>query len=172
MELLDLFPDGDRGHILVTTRNPNFTVHGTVGALELKGLKPEDASLLLLKAAVTPKPWDETIEDLAKQIADALGYHALALVQAGAIILQGMCNLQNYLQFYNHFRNSISERRSSGASLNADQVTIYAVWEHSLSWLEQRATEAGEDAAQLLSTVAFFHFRAYQGRHHYKSVGE
>lgn len=158
LELLNLFPEGDRGHILVTTRNPNFIVHGTVGAMELKGLHPRDASLLLLKAAVTPKPWDKTIEDVANKIADALGYLALALVQAGAVILQGMCNLQDYLKFYNHFRSSVSERRSSGASLNADQVTIYATWEHSLSSLEQRATEVGEDAVQLLSTVAFFHF--------------
>ena len=162
LDLLNLFPEGDRGHILVTTRNPNLTVHGTnngtVGAMELKGLKPRDASLLLLRAAVTPKPWDKAIDDAANKIADALGYLALALVQAGAVILQGMCNLQDYLKFYNHFRSSVSERRSSGASLNADQVTIYATWEHSLSSLEQRATEAGEDAAQLLSTVAFFHF--------------
>ena len=158
LDLLNLFPDGDSGHILVTTRNPNFIVHGNVGALELKGLHPRDASLLLLKAAVTPKPWDKTIEDVVSKIADALGYLALALVQAGAVILQGMCNLQDYLKFYNHFRSSVSKRRSSGASLNADQVTIYATWEHSLSSLEQRATEAGEDAVQLLSTVAFFHF--------------
>lgn len=158
LDLLNQFPEGDRGHILVTTRNPNLTVHGTVGAMELKGLKPRDASLLLLRAAVTPKPWDKAIDDAANEIADALGYLALALVQAGALILQGMCNLQDYLKFYNHFRSSVRERRSSGASLNADQVTVYATWEHSLSSLEQRATEAGEDAAQLLSTVAFFHF--------------
>ncbi|CAF9923178.1 MAG: hypothetical protein ALECFALPRED_002317 [Alectoria fallacina] len=158
LDLLSLFPEGDRGHILVTTRNPNLTVHGTNGAMELKGLKPRDASLLLLKAAVTPKPWDNAIEDVANKVAAALGYLALALVQAGAVILQGMCNLQDYLKFYDQFRTSVSERRSSGASLNADQVTIYATWEHSLSSLEQRATEAGEDAAQLLSTVAFFHF--------------
>ncbi len=158
LDLLILFPEGDRGHILVTTRNPNFTVHGTVGAMELKGLKPRDASLLLLKAAVTPKPWDEAIENVANKIADALGCLALAVVQAGAVILQGMCNLQDYLRFYNQFRSSVSERRLSGASLNADQVTIYATWEHSLSLLEDRGTEAGRDAVQLLSTVAFFHF--------------
>lgn len=158
LDLPNLFPEGDRGHILVTTRNPNFKVHGTVGAMELKGLKPTDASLLLLKAAVTPRPWDETIEIVANKIADALGCLALALVQAGAVILQGMCNLQDYLKFYNEFRSSVSERRSPGASLNADQVTIYATWEHSLSLLEQRGTEAGRDAVQLLSTVAFFHF--------------
>ena len=158
LDLPALFPEGDRGHILVTTRNPNLIVHGTVGAIEFRGMKPRDASVLLLKAAVTPKPWGKAIEDEAKRIADALGYLALALVQAGAVILQGMCNLQDYLKFYNQFRSRVSQRRPSGPSLNADQVTIYATWEHSLSSLEQRATEAGEDAEQLLSTVAFFHF--------------
>ena len=158
LDLLILFPEGDRGHILVTTRNPNFAVHGTVGAMELKGLKQRDASLLLLRAAVTPKPWDVAIENVANEIADALGCLALAVVQAGAVILQGMCSLQDYLKFYNQFRSSVSERRLSGASLNADQVTIYATWEHSLSLLQDRGTEAGRDAVQLLSTVAFFHF--------------
>ena len=158
LDLLSLFPEGDRGHVLVTTRNPNFTVHGTVGAMELKGLKPKQAALLLLKAAVTPKPWDEAIKMVANKIADALGCLALALVQAGAVILQGMCNLHDYLNFYNQFRSSLSERRSSVTSSSADQVTIYATWEHSLSLLEHRTTHAGRDAVQLLSTVAFFHF--------------
>ena len=158
LDLLKLFPDGDRGHVLVTTRNPNFTVHGTVGAMELKGLKPKQASLLLLKASVTPKPWDKAIETLAYKIADALGCLALAIVQAGAVILQGMCNLRDYLEFYAQFRSNLSERRSSGSSLTTDQVTIYATWEHSLSLLQHQGTQAGRDAVQLLSTVAFFHF--------------
>ena len=158
LDLLNLFPEGDRGHVLVTTRNPNFAVHGTVGAMELKGLRPKQASLLLLKAAYTPKPWDEPITTVANKIADALGCLALALVQAGAVILQGMCKLQDYLKFYNQFRSSLGQRRSSGASLKADQVTIYATWEHSLSLLEHRGTQAGRDAMKLLSTVAFFHF--------------
>ena len=158
LDLLVLFPEGDRGHILVTTRNPNFKVHGTVGAMELKGLEQGDASLLLLKAAVTPKPWDRTIKTVAIKVADALGCLALALVQAGTVILQGMCNLHDYLKFYDQFRNRVSERRSSIASLSVDHVTIYDTWEHSLSLLEGRSTEAVKDAVQLLSTVAFFHF--------------
>ncbi|KAM0802309.1 hypothetical protein BDR22DRAFT_819848 [Usnea florida] len=55
-DLPALFPEGNRGRILVTTRNPNRAVHDTVGAIDFRGLKLRDASVLLLKAAVIPKP--------------------------------------------------------------------------------------------------------------------
>ena len=158
LDLLSLFPEGERGHILVTTRNPNFRVHGTVGCTEFKGLKQRDALLLLLKAADTPRPWNSSVEDMGTKITDALGCLALALVQAGALILQRMCGMGNYLDFYSQYRKRIAARRSSTASTEEDQVTVYATWEHSLDSLELRHTEASTDAAQILSIVAFFHF--------------
>lgn len=157
-DLPSLFPEGERGYVLVTTRNPNFRVHGTVGACEFKGLKQKDALLLLLRAADTPKPWNTAVESMGNKITDALGCLALALIQAGALILQRMCDMRDYLDFYNQFRSKIGARRSSGSSRNDDQFTVYATWEHSLDWLENRKTEASLDAAQLLSIVAFFHF--------------
>ena len=156
-DLSSLFPQGERGHILVTTRNPNFRVHSTVGSAVFKGLKQKDALSLLLKAADFPRPWNSTVEDMGTKITDALGCLALALVHAGALILQRMCRLEDYLDFYSQYRKRIAARRS-GAATEEDQVTIYATWEHSLDSLEIRHTEASSDAAQILSIVAFFHF--------------
>lgn len=155
LDLPDLFPEGDRGHILVSTRNPGFRVHATVGSTEFKGLKEKEALTLLLRAAGVPLPWDSATESTGNQITSALGYLALALVQAGALILQRICEIKNYLDFYDQHRKRLSLHPSSREK---DQFTVYATWELSLNSLQLRRTEASMDAAQILSIVAFFHF--------------
>lgn len=158
LDLPNLFPEGERGHILVTTRNPHFRVHGTVGATEFRGLEPTDALFLFLRAADSPRPWTPAVKSVGKKIIDTLGYLALALIQAGALILQRICVMPDYLDFYNKFRSNVGTRRSLGDPNISEQLTVYATWEHSLESLEIRHTESCLDAAQLLSTVAFFHF--------------
>lgn len=158
MDLPSLFPEGERGHILVTTRNPNFKVHGTVGATEFQGLKQEDALTLLFRAADTPRPWTSSVQEMGTKITNTLGHLALALVHAGALIMQRICEMSNYLDFYNTFRNNVGAHQSSATVRNNDQLTVYATWEHSLDSLERRQTESCRDAAQLVSTVAFYHF--------------
>lgn len=158
LDLQNLFPEGERGHVIVTTRNPNFRVHNTVGSIEFKGLKQKDALLLLLRAADAPRPWNSSTEDVGTKITDALGCLALALIQAGALILQKMCEMSDYLDYYSQFRKKVGGRRSSADQKDDNKFTIYATWEHSIDSLELRRTEASLDATQLLSTVAFFHF--------------
>ena len=157
LDLPSLFPEGERGHILVTTRNPSFRIHATVGALEFSGLGKEDALLLLLRASGFRRPWDSSTEERGSEITDALGYLALALIQAGALILRQICRIDDYLGVYQEFRKKISKRQLSEDSREEDQ-TIYATWEHSIESLELRGTEASRDAVQLLSIVGFFHF--------------
>lgn len=96
------FPKGDRGHILIPTRNPAHRVHGNLGPgfFEFEGMGDDDASTLLLRAACQPEPWDGTSSILAAEITKALGFLALALTQARAAIRNGLCNLKNYLLFY------------------------------------------------------------------------
>lgn len=158
IDLPSLFPEGERGHILVTTTNPHFRIHRTVGSTEFNGLKHTDALLLLLKAADSPRPWTPADESIGTKIVDALGYLALPVIQAGALILQRICEMQDYLDFYNKFRSNVGARQSLGDPKMPDQLTVYATYEHSLASLETRRTESCLDAAQLLSTVAFFHF--------------
>ncbi|KAH8670153.1 P-loop containing nucleoside triphosphate hydrolase protein [Tricladium varicosporioides] len=53
LSLTDYLPQGDRGHVLVTTRNPAYKKYGGIGCrhLELEALNVDDASSLHLKAA-------------------------------------------------------------------------------------------------------------------------
>ncbi|MCJ1244074.1 hypothetical protein MMC30_001271 [Trapelia coarctata] len=157
LDLQSLFPEGDRGHILVTTRNPNFQIHATVGSAEFKGLEEREA-LLLLRAAGVQSPWDFSTEDNGNEITDTLGYLALALIHTGALIFQKICGLKDYLDFYNEYRQRLSIGRASKAADDHDYYAVYSTWDLSLNFIEQQRTEASCDAAQLLHIVAFFHF--------------
>ena len=158
LDIQNLFPEGERGYVLLTTRNPDFRIHGTVGSKEFRGLGERDAIHLLLRAADSPRPWSQLVEELSRKIADALGYLALALIQAGALILQRICDMHDYLDFHKKYRQTICERQRSPASITDVEFAIYATWEHSLDSLRSRHSEAGTDAVQMLSVIAFFHF--------------
>lgn len=50
-DLSNYFPPGDRGTIIITSRNPECRMHVTVGFEELDKMDLEDAITLLLKAS-------------------------------------------------------------------------------------------------------------------------
>lgn len=47
------FPSGERGYILITTRNPRLRINATVGSLTLDRLEENEANELLRKATKT-----------------------------------------------------------------------------------------------------------------------
>ena len=72
--LESLFPTGERGHILVTTRDETHRIHGTVGSksFTFSNLDQEPAAQLLLKAADKPTPWDSPTQEMASIITKLL----------------------------------------------------------------------------------------------------
>jgi hypothetical protein len=141
MDIQKHFPAGERGFILVTTRNPYHRTLGTVGEkfydLEKEKLDADESNELLLKAADEPRRIT-SVQDAAARIAERLGYLPLALVQAGKAILRRMCtcNLWNYLDIYDRSWQRIRRARSlSGlrSSLNNDEVVnmknVYSSYE-------------------------------------------
>ncbi|KAH7313318.1 tetratricopeptide repeat domain-containing protein [Stachybotrys elegans] len=153
------FPKGNRGNILVTTRNPAYKVHGNVGPryYEFRGLELQEATQLLLKASDKPTPWDKACEDLASTITKALGFLALAIVHAGAAIRDRLCSLQDYLEYYSRSRRRIRTLPLTEKS-SASEIAVYATWEICYNRLEERGTEATFDALELLNILAFFHW--------------
>jgi tetratricopeptide (TPR) repeat protein len=156
LDLLHLFPQGDRGHILVTTRNPDFRTHGT-GNIELKGLKEGEALHLLLKRAEIPMPWDVSTEHEGIEISRALGYLALALVQAGTSIFRKICDLKDYLNFHSHYRSKRRAKSHSTAGAR-DEDIVYSAFDFSLGYLQTKNTIISHDAVELLNIVGFYHF--------------
>ncbi|KAH6662555.1 hypothetical protein B0J14DRAFT_662619 [Halenospora varia] len=160
ISLDDYLPPGNKGHVIVTTRNPTHKIHGNIGCryFELYGLNADDANSLILKAAGLPLPWDDHVESKATIIAEALGRHPLALNQAGSTIRNGLCTLDEYLAFYTRTMQRSRYRRGFRFEETHEMYgSIFTSFEICYSDLTSKDTLAARDAIQLLKVFAFFH---------------
>lgn len=160
LKLDEYFPRGNRGHILITTRDPLNKLYGTIGDtfFEFQGLKTDEAKCLLLTAAGQKQPWNSTSYSIATAIAKTLGYLALAITHAGKTIRQGYCKLHEYLDFYERqWKRTRQNRQAVKTRDAADDLGVFATFEINRQALEIRDSEASRDALQLLNTFAFLH---------------
>lgn len=160
LELDEYFPKGNRGHVLITTRDPLIRSYGTVGDtfFEFQGLKTDEASSLLLTSAGEKQPWNSTSVNIATTIVETLGCLALAITHASKTIRQGYCKLHEYLDFYERqWKKSRQRRQSLKTRDNAVDFGVFATFDLNRQALESRDTEASRDALQLLDTFAFLH---------------
>ena len=166
LHLPSLFPPGNRGNILVTTRKRDFQEFGNVGSIELGGLEEDEALYLLLRSARISTPWDSAVKTAGNEITIVLGYLALAVKQAGTAISQKLCSLTEYLGFYQYYRKK-RQRASSSSSgtipLKIDSISqqddIYSAFDLSFDYLERKQTVESQDAIAILNIVSFYHFR-------------
>ena len=80
MDVLEFFPVGNRGSILVTTRNPDCRIHATVGSCEFGEMNLEEVVTLFLRAAGVEDTAAEIVRKEAVAVAKTLGCLALAIV--------------------------------------------------------------------------------------------
>ena len=158
IDLQDYFPEGERGHILITTRAPQNRRLGTVGpqSLHFEGLEQEDARSLLLQVAESkPVPWDSITQKFAASITEALGFLPLALMHAGKAIMNKLCKLDEYLKY----QAKEVERVRKAQDLHGDNIymNVYSTWEFNYRGLQNKGTVKADDAVQLLKLFAFFH---------------
>ncbi|KAH8680052.1 hypothetical protein BGZ60DRAFT_428335 [Tricladium varicosporioides] len=162
----DYLPPGNKGHVIVTTRNPMQKIYGNVGCryFELQGLNAEDANTLMLKAAEQPLPWDEHVESKASIITEALGFHPLAIIHAGSAVRNGLCTLDDYLAYYSYsMQRGARVRRTQRLGQPHEMYSsIFASFEIVYSDLTSKATISARDAVQLLKVFAFFHHENIQ----------
>ena len=84
---------GTQGAILMTSHIAECKGYSPDAFEALGGLEEQDSKELLLKAAgLSPELW-LSYDDQAKEVVYLLGSHTLALIQAGAYISQGHCQL-------------------------------------------------------------------------------
>ncbi|RMZ68170.1 tetratricopeptide repeat domain-containing [Pyrenophora seminiperda CCB06] len=158
LKLDNYFPRGNRGHVLVTTRDPGKKAYGNAGDgfFQFEGLSTSDASSLLLKAAGHMKPWDAVASNIASSIAQVLGYLALAITHAGRTIREGYCRLSEYQHYYERQWQKTRQNRLPVKDKDAaDELSVFSTFELNRQAIEERATSASEDALQLLDTFAF-----------------
>jgi hypothetical protein len=93
-------PPGDRGNVLITSRDPGMKHNVLDGAwIEVEEMEEEDAIMLLLKAASLDGTSEE-MRQASKPIVKELCFLPLAVYQAGATIASGLCDLGDYPQMY------------------------------------------------------------------------
>jgi tetratricopeptide (TPR) repeat protein len=156
LDLTQYFPVGDRGTILITTRNPDCGIHATAGLHELGRMETEEAISLILKTTGAQQLSDKPTRKTAKSVVLTLGCLALAIDQAGTVIRQGLCNMEEYCEIYSRRRKELlSQKPVQGGG--DYRYTVYTTWEISLRMIEDKNGEAARDAIELLQIFSFFH---------------
>jgi hypothetical protein len=110
-------PSGNRGNILITSRNPSMgRIVSFENKIEINEMEESDAIILLLKASCLD-PLPKHLE-VAKEIVTELGCIPLAIDHAGAYIEAGKCDIDEYLrQFSLHRQTLMSDATFTGASM-------------------------------------------------------
>ena len=178
-------PSGDRGNILMTSRNRSIGRYTSFNIIEIDEMEEDDAVSLLLKSAcldqadlsgkssssssLSDSP--QALREMAKKITAELQYHPLAVDQAGASIESGMCHIDKYLELYSQHRKELLDDPLFSRSSDYEQ-TVYGTLDLSFKEIESQAkaqhhsgttrtntvdTVAAQSAISILQLFAFFH---------------
>ena len=162
-ELEGYFPPGQRGNILITSRNSTMQcLTSRESSLEVKEMEENEAILLLLKAScLTASSIDLKAE--ASKIVKELYCLPLAVDQAGAFIGSGASNIGDYLDKYLHHQETLlSHSEFTGASKY--NKSVFGSWELSYIEIQKRTgsddfhkARAADSALFLLALFPFWH---------------
>ncbi|KXG49652.1 Tetratricopeptide-like helical [Penicillium griseofulvum] len=165
VDVIRYFPGGERGVVLITTRNPANKGYGTDGSrfFHFDKLETEEASDLLLSAAAFPRPWGAQTRSYANRAAQILGCLPLALIHAGKAILENLCSLSDYPEYYERTWNKIRRSRIRSPfhgheDKYALNMSVYSSYEMIYLGLESKANDQARDALELLKTFSFFYW--------------
>ena len=160
LDISPYFPVGNRGVILITSRNPECAIHSTVGSYRLGAMDEDEAVTLMLKTAGSHNLRDlsnPSLRETARPVVLTLGCLALAITQAGAVIRQGRCPMEEYCALYARRRRELLCQKAIQDEHNY-QYTAYTTWEVSRRMIEEMSSEIGQDALELLQTFGFLHY--------------
>ncbi|KAF8144893.1 P-loop containing nucleoside triphosphate hydrolase protein [Mycena galopus ATCC 62051] len=144
LDLNKFFPKCNHGNIIITSRNPNLRVYGAHS--QVSDMEEADAVALLLKSAAQETSLPNEL--LAAEIVQVLWYLPLAIVQAGAFILESGA-LDTYLALYSKNRARLLRDKPT---LSHDDYawTAYTTWQMSFDRLSPTA-------AKFLQLCSFLH---------------
>jgi tetratricopeptide (TPR) repeat protein len=166
LDVEDYFPHGERGCILITTRDRDKRHLGTIGLkfYSFERLADTEAEELLLETAEEHQPYKEEATRAAKLISKELHCLPLALVLAGKAIRTQAASWTGYLNYYqrnrqNLARRAIESRRSVGKHDRERRTCVYVNFEPLLAGMEYSIDPAARDAFELMQFFAFLHHR-------------
>lgn len=156
------FPSGNRGAVLMTSRNLHCgLLANACDHEELASLEEHECVQLLQQAAQLSEVAHDT-EDyaFAVTLVKHLGHHTLAILHAGSYIATKHCSIADYLDFFRKSRRGLLETSRGQGKPRYD--TVYATFEASMEFLELPeegpSEETREDALQLLKVLSTFHY--------------
>lgn len=139
-EVRDYIPQGATGHVIVTSRNPNWA--GLASPLAVPVLKRTESVDFLLKRTV------QQDRQAAEALAEALGDLPLALEQAAAYMENSGRSLKDYIKL---FKDNQAELLKTGFTSTEYSATVATTWGVNF----QKVNEESLSAAQLLNLCAF-----------------
>ncbi|MCJ1277133.1 hypothetical protein MMC21_004943 [Puttea exsequens] len=150
------FPAGDRGDIVITSRNPECRQYNTVGSQEIGRMSYDDAEALLSKTAYVNIAPSDSLKKEARKVVEALGCLALAVAQAGAYIRETLCSLEQYLQLYQRRQEELMGYFPKHTGTDY-RYTVYTTWQVSLDMIESMHDATSNYALELLKLLCFYH---------------
>ncbi|KAG4442234.1 hypothetical protein IFR05_002283 [Cadophora sp. M221] len=156
LDMSRFFPRCPESTILMTSRNPDLRHSANAGSCKVDIMSSEDAVALLLTTSAHDGCKDKARE-LAAEIAKDLGYLALAIVQAGAVIRQGICSLDGFSDLYSQHKRDLLESSHSNSSFEYHS-SVFTTWEISIRKIEANPESHARLALELLRLFSFMHF--------------
>jgi tetratricopeptide (TPR) repeat protein len=149
---------------VITTRYPGFVQHSTAGSTSVEEMSSTDAVALLERVAgletqstdvegETDGSRITTIEGVVK----ALGYLALAIIQAGAVIRQKLVPLEGFCSLFSKRKKDLLDLGVPNIDTES-QRTVFTTWEISIGMIEAVKEPHAQFALELLNLFAFMHF--------------
>ncbi|OBT54871.1 hypothetical protein VE04_04686 [Pseudogymnoascus sp. 24MN13] len=155
----DYFPRGAHASILFTTRHAGVKDMGL--SIDVTSMLDKEALDLLLNRSYVERS-DANIQEGAN-IVKRLGYHALAIDQAGAYIKAGGLDLCLYMEHYTERKKKVLseipelwdyQRRLKTDSEAMTKLTVFTTWELSVQLITGTPTEQ-KDKIHILTLAAF-----------------
>jgi tetratricopeptide (TPR) repeat protein len=154
------FPQVTMGSIIITTRHLEVTSLGH--SLEVtRMLFDEGMELLFQKSQVSR---DDRSEKEASAIVSRLGFHALAIDQAGSYIFKRHLDIASYLTHFNSRRAKVLNehpdfwdyrRPLKNGPDKETELTVFTTWELSFQLISGNELER-KDKEHILTLMAFF----------------
>lgn len=151
-DISKFFPTGDRGAILITTRNPECRIHATVGSSELGEMSIIDAKEVFLRTAGLTshdKKGDKLATTLLVAEMDCL---SLAVDQAAAYVRNGLCSPGEYFEKYARIHKKVLKNHSIPASSDYEH-TVHTTWEVSAEAIDKMSNETSRNAMELIGML-------------------
>ncbi len=140
-DIADLIPEGGKGHVIATSRNPSF--RGIAQPIKVKEFEPDKSVEFIGKR--TGREDDAGFRELSRELGD----FPLALEQAAAYLEETGCSASDYLDLFRKRQKELLERCSN---LDPYEKSVATTWEIT----SEKFKEERPVAAELMNLFAFF----------------